>query len=110
MRLGGTTSGPKGSCQHRLRSLRWDGLRFAVLTMCLLVSWSAHAQRTIGELFTVCEDYERGARQNVDSVSLPNINAGVCHGYFQAVGHLAHFYTVEPKGQSVKRLMRPQGR
>jgi hypothetical protein len=69
-----------------------------------VVSWSAHAQRTIGELFTVCEDFERGARQNVGSVSLPNINAGVCHGYFQAVGHLAYFYTAAPGGKSVKAL------
>jgi hypothetical protein len=79
-------------------------LKFTVLTVCLLVPWSAHAQQTTGDPFTVCEDYERGARQNVGSVSLPNINAGVCHGYFQAVGHLASFYRMEPGGQSVKAL------
>ena len=80
-------------------------LRFAVvLTTCFLVGSSAHAQRTTGELFAFCEAYERGARQSGTEVSIPNMDAAMCFGYFSAVHQLAHFYTIEAGGQKVKML------
>jgi hypothetical protein len=91
--------------EHMLSIGRRIMLRFAVvLTTCFLVGSSAHAQQTIGDLFTACEAYERGARRSGTQVSLPNMDAAMCFGYFTAVHQLAYFYTVEAGGQKVKAL------
>jgi hypothetical protein len=62
-------------------------LNFIALAIVLLISWSAHAQPTMGELFAQCEAYERPRLTPAQDTS-----SAKCVAYFNAVHQLAYLY------------------
>ena len=62
------------------------------VALCCCVRWSAHAQNTAGELFNVCDAFERGAQFSGRSVAFPNAAAAECFSYFTAIHQLAYFH------------------
>jgi len=62
-------------------------LKFTALAILLLISWSAHAQPTTGELFAQCEAYERPRLTRAEDTS-----SAKCLAYFSAVHQLAYLY------------------
>ena len=62
-------------------------LKFAALASFLLISWSAHAQQTTGELFAQCEVYALPRLSPAQDMS-----SARCFAYFSAVHQLAHLY------------------
>jgi Rap1a immunity proteins len=62
-------------------------LKFTASAMFLVISWSAHAQQTTGELFAQCEVYERPRLNAAQDKS-----AASCFAYFTAVHQLASLY------------------
>jgi hypothetical protein len=57
-----------------------DMLKFAALASFLLISWSAHAQQTTGELFAQCEVYALPRLSPAQDMS-----SAKCFAYFSAV-------------------------
>ena len=62
-------------------------LKFTAPAILLLISWSAHAQPTTGELFAQCEAYERPRLTRAEDTS-----SAKCLAYFSAVHQLAYLY------------------
>jgi hypothetical protein len=62
-------------------------LKFTAFAILLLISWSAHAEPTTGELFAQCEAYERPRVSSAQDTS-----AAKCLAYFSAVHQLAYLY------------------
>ena len=79
--------------------IRFAMLAAACLALCCCMSWPTHAQNTTGELFNMCDLFERGARISGTSVALPNTDAAQCFSYFTAIHQLTYFHiNNNPKG------------
>ena len=74
---------PLDTKRHSMRAM----LNFTALAIVLLISWSAHAQPTMGELFAQCEAYGRSRLNPAQDTS-----SAKCLAYFSAVHQLAYLY------------------